>query len=234
MVKKLDDSIGAIVEALADKEILHNTIIVFVSDNGGMTSGIPFPNYASNYPLRGIKMTPFEGGLRVAGLIWSACLNNTSHYWDGYMHVADWLPTLLSAAGVEAPSDIDGINQWDSINANSASERTEMYEIDDVAGYASIIYGDYKLITGTVNRNFSTHQGSDITGIIGKTPSYVESIFDSKVYCALDSYGFTFNINDLSLRNNTTINCKDLTSTTICYPSKGKQLGYIQNLRIVL
>ncbi|XP_047022719.1 arylsulfatase B-like [Helicoverpa zea] len=224
MIKKLDDSVGDIVAALYAKGILDNTIIAFVSDNGGMTSG-EFNNFASNYPLRGIKMSPFEGGLRVVGLLWSANLNNTSHYWDGYMHVIDWLPTLLSAAGIETPADIDGINQWDSINSNSPSERITMYEIDDMVGYASIIYGDYKLLTGEVIQNYCTYQGSNLTGLIGKPPCYVDAIVDSTMYRVLDLIGQPFNIHDLSLRKNTIVQC-DTPPTDICFPGVGKVCLY--------
>ncbi|XP_075971687.1 arylsulfatase J-like isoform X2 [Anticarsia gemmatalis] len=217
MVKKLDDSVGEIVKALLDKGILDNTIIVFVSDNGGMTSG-QYNNYASNYPLRGIKMSPYEGGVRVAGLVWSTNLNNTSHYWDGYMHVIDWLPTLLSAIGEEVPSGIDGINQWENINNNAPSERNTIYEIDDYTGYGSIILGNFKLITGTPLQSYSTHQGADLRGVIGKAPSYTDGIVNSTVYNVLKLFGRQFDTSELSMRGKYVIEC-DAASNTICFPS---------------
>ena len=220
MVKKLDDSVGDIVKALSDKGILNNTIIVFVSDNGAKTVG-EHKNYGSNYPLRGIKSSPYEGGVRVVGLVWSTQLNNTDHYWDGYMHVTDWLPTLLSAVGVEPPKDVDGINQWDSINSNLPSKRIEMYEVDDKIGYASIINGEFKLVTGNVVQSYGTYHGTNLTGIIGSPPSYVDALKHSKVFDVLDSMGRTFNTNDFSLRSRTTIKC-DTSSATTCAPGNGE------------
>lgn len=220
MVKKLDDSVGDIVQALSDKGILENTIIVFVSDNGGMTIG-QYNNYGSNYPLRGIKTSPYEGGIRVVGLVWSTHLNNTSHYWDGYIHVTDWLPTLLSAAGVEVPKGIDGIDQWDSINANLPSQRIEMYEMDDITGYASIIYGEFKLVTGDVIPSYGLYHGTNLTGIIGNPPSYVEALKGSTMYSILESVDMAFDTNDLSLRKKNTIECNK-SSTTTCFPGNGE------------
>lgn len=220
MVKKLDDSVGKIMKALYQKGILENTIVVFVSDNGGMTTG-EYHNYASNYPLRGLKTTPFEGGVRVVGLVWSASLNNTDHYWDGYMHVSDWMPTLLTAANLEVPSNIDGISHWESFSSNRPSKRTTMYEIDDYTGYASVIYGDYKLVTGNINERYSNHQGSDLQEIIGKAPSYTDAILGSTMYNILKLLGKPFPITDLSLRNRTVIECNS-TSTDTCFPANGE------------
>ena len=227
MVKKLDDSVGDIVKALSDKGILDNTIIVFVSDNGGMTVG-EHKNYASNYPLRGLKLTPYEGGVRVVGLVWSTKLKKAGRTWDGYMHVTDWLPTLLSAVGVKPPKDIDGINQWHSINSNLPSKRVDMYEIDDTTGYASIIYGDFKLVTGNVVQSYGIYHGTNLTGIIGSPPSYVEALKHSKVYGVLDSIGRTFNTDDLGLRNRATIKC-DTSSVTLCVPGNGELYNGILN-----
>lgn len=56
MIWKLDDGIGKVVEALKDKRILDDTIIMFYSDNGGPTYGL-FNNSGSNYPLRGVSLT---------------------------------------------------------------------------------------------------------------------------------------------------------------------------------
>lgn len=66
MVSKLDESVGRIVQALKDKNILQNTIIVFMSDNGSPSfddSGRGFPaesgvtaNWGSNFPFRGVSI----------------------------------------------------------------------------------------------------------------------------------------------------------------------------------
>nr|CAD7603529.1 unnamed protein product [Timema genevievae] len=98
MVSKLDESVGRIMGALQRKGMLGDSIIVFISDNGAPTKG-ESPNWGSNYPLRGIKDTLWEGGVRVLGLVWSPLLQQTPRVSNQVMHVTDWLPTLYTAAG---------------------------------------------------------------------------------------------------------------------------------------
>lgn len=221
MVKKLDDSVGDVVEALNKRGILENTIVVFISDNGGMTTGDSL-NYASNYPLRGLKMSPFEGGIRVAGLLWSKNLNNTSHFWNGYMHVSDWVPTLLRAADIEIPTKLDGKNLWENVNTNQDSDRNIIVEIDDYKGFTAVISGDYKLIKGTTEHNYSNHQGADLRGVIGKGPSYANSLKKSKTYSVLKNIGKDFDIDDMNVRNQMKIECGDV-KQDLCYPQNGKK-----------
>lgn len=63
MISKIDESVGDIVEALENKKMLKDTIIVFMSDNGApsVRAGTPvtreFPNWGSNFPFRGVSRT---------------------------------------------------------------------------------------------------------------------------------------------------------------------------------
>ncbi|XP_031768310.2 arylsulfatase J-like isoform X2 [Galleria mellonella] len=220
MVKKLDESVGDILEALLLKGILEKTIIIFVTDNGGMTSS---SSYGSNFPLRGMKMSPFEGGVRGVGLLWAPGLL-PDYLWKGYIHVADWLPTLLSAVGAKLPEGIDGLDLWNHIKLNKTSPRNNIFEIDDYTGYASIISGDFKLVTGNVTIKYSHHKGRDLVGVIGTEHSYEDNIRKSKMYSVLEKIGRPFNITNISLKTNSKINCKgkDNEDNDLCYPHNDK------------
>jgi arylsulfatase B len=54
MISKLDESVGKVVEALKEKNILNDTIILFYSDNGAPSEGL-FDNSGSNHPLKGVS-----------------------------------------------------------------------------------------------------------------------------------------------------------------------------------
>lgn len=62
VMEALDDSLGAVVEALDATNMLQNSIIVFISDNGGPTSfpSVLLQNSASNWPLRGVSLLNFK------------------------------------------------------------------------------------------------------------------------------------------------------------------------------
>lgn len=220
MVKKLDDSVGDIVKALYEKGILEDTVVVFTTDNGGMPIGDSV-NYASNWPLRGTKMSPFEGGVRVAGLAWSSKMNNSNHLWNGYMHMIDWLPTVIRAAGFEPPNDIDGIDNWNAILENKESERKEVFEIDDYTGFASIISGDFKLVTGNASSEYCDYHGGDLRGIIGDSPSYTEAVEKSNTYSILGKIGKPFNMHNINIRNDIKVKCNKEGTDEICFPLNG-------------
>lgn len=55
MLYKLDESVGKVVQALKDKNMLENSVIVFTTDNGGPASGFN-QNAASNWPLKGVSL----------------------------------------------------------------------------------------------------------------------------------------------------------------------------------
>lgn len=152
MVSKLDQSVGEVVAALRNRGMLENSIILFISDNGAPTTNF-LSNHGSNYPLRGIKETPWEGGIRGVAAIWSPLIKKPKRVSDQMMYVTDWLPTLLSAAGLRKHQlrKIDGLDLWQAIAKDLVSPRSEMLiNIDDISNYAAIRYGNFKYITGDV------------------------------------------------------------------------------------
>ncbi|XP_054267266.1 arylsulfatase B-like [Macrosteles quadrilineatus] len=116
MVSKLDESVGAVITALDKRGMLKNSIVVLLADNGAPNLGL-YNNWGSNFPWRGQKASLWEGGVRTPCLIWSPLITNPSRVSHTLMHVADWLPTLLSAAGHKGRvSGIDGVDQWEAIS----------------------------------------------------------------------------------------------------------------------
>ncbi|XP_048250185.1 arylsulfatase J-like [Haliotis rufescens] len=153
MVSALDEGIGNVTAALEERGMMDNTLILFLSDNG------PDMGFHGNsFPLRGAKFSIWEGGHRSVGFLHGAGLQKTGVTYDGLVHVVDWRPTLMAAAGggkVAPEADIDGMNLWENIRTGSLSPRTEfVYNLDDVqddffnVGNAALRDGDYKLILG--------------------------------------------------------------------------------------
>lgn len=98
MVSAMDDSMKVIMDALKEKNELHNSIILFSTDNGGPPAD---GNIASNWPLRGAKDTLFEGGVRGISFIWSPLFKKSKRTSMDLIHIVDWLPTLYYAAGIK-------------------------------------------------------------------------------------------------------------------------------------
>lgn len=156
-VDALDEAVGRVVEALHSRGMLANSIIVFCSDNGGIPWGT-FSNTGSNWPLRGVKGTLWEGGIRVPALVWSPLLQPGSHVvLPRLAHLVDWLPTLYSAAGgnVSDLGTIDGINLWPALSTAKSSSTTcwprseLLINIDLASGRSGYRDGSHKLVVLT-------------------------------------------------------------------------------------
>lgn len=123
MVTAVDDSVGRIVAKLEALGLDDNTLIVFTSDNGGQIT------VTDNAPLRGQKGDLHEGGVRVPtfvrwpGRIEPGTTNPTP------VAIVDWMPTLLEAAGAEAPGDlvIDGESLVPLLTNNTPLKRDAIY-----------------------------------------------------------------------------------------------------------
>ena len=112
----LDQEIGRVIDKLEDLDMTKNTIIIYISDNGGST-----PIYANNTPLRGSKYVLYEGGIRVPMII----------SWPGYfseditvsniVSSMDILPTVCKALNIEPNNKIDGLDLTPLLKMNDKS-----------------------------------------------------------------------------------------------------------------
>jgi arylsulfatase A-like enzyme len=157
MITAMDDEIGKVVAALDRKKMRDNTLIVFMSDNGGnrtaMLAGdadvskLKLP--ADNGPYRGGKGMLYEGGTRVAALAnWPGRIKAGEV--KEVMHVVDMFPTLAALAGanVNKGKPLDGLNVWSTITEGKPSPRQEVvYNIEPFRG--GLRRGDWKLVWRT-------------------------------------------------------------------------------------
>ncbi len=143
MVHSLDENVGKIIDAIELNGISNNTVIVFLSDNGGPVDN----NFSTNTPFNGQKGTLFEGGIRVPFFIKVPMINNQIPELKTPIVSYDIVPTFLSYAGVSNLEEFnfDGISIKDYLNKknNQFPDRTLMWRF--TIG-ACIIEDNWKLI----------------------------------------------------------------------------------------
>ncbi|MDU0354284.1 sulfatase [Paraglaciecola aquimarina] len=99
MVSKMDSQVGRILKKLKDENLDDNTIVVFTSDNGGLSTAEGSPT--SNLPLRGGKGWLYEGGIRVPFIVKIPGAKANGTQVDQPVVSTDFYPTLLQAAGIK-------------------------------------------------------------------------------------------------------------------------------------
>jgi arylsulfatase A-like enzyme len=111
LVTRLDSYVGRILDALRQRRLENDTLVIFTSDNGTHTEGGNDPAFFnSSGPLRGIKRDLYEGGIRVPFVAaWPGHIapGSTS---DRPIAFYDFLPTTAELAGVPAPANLDGLS----------------------------------------------------------------------------------------------------------------------------
>ena len=134
----MDHCIGEILNALSEEGIEEQTIVLFLSDNGGQKSWRSDTEYGGkfepndvlgdNTPLRGWKAGIYEGGIRVpAVMIWPGQFDQ--RLVTEYVNVVDILPFFAGLAGIEVPDEleIDGIDFLPAVEGNPLPENRTMY-----------------------------------------------------------------------------------------------------------
>ncbi len=122
-LRHLDNSIGRLNEALIQLQIENNTIMFFLSDNGGIDA------HLENYPLRYGKGSPFEGGIRVPLIIkWPGKIQPGTVSSEP-VHVVDIYPTILEMTQSQSNANhvLDGLSLLPLLTNNSTLDRDALY-----------------------------------------------------------------------------------------------------------
>jgi arylsulfatase A-like enzyme len=159
MMLAMDEAIGKVRRKLVDSHLDGNTLIVFISDNGGPTMRGVTVNGSSNLPLRGSKRTTLEGGIRVPFLIsWPGRVKPT--VFDQPVIQLDATATALAAAGVEVKPEwkLEGTNLLPYLaeGKTGAPHEALYWRFGD---QTAIRAGDFKLVRYDSNADTQTGAG---------------------------------------------------------------------------
>ena len=154
MLKDTDDSLGRIIAKLKELNLDQNTIIVFTSDNGGLSTGQRFIPPTANSPLRNGKGWAHEGGLRVPAIIKWPGKVKPGRISASPIVGSDFYPTLLEMNGLplKPKQHLDGISLADHMLKNTKlPERSIYWYFPDQHGSgkttkAAMLQGQNKLI----------------------------------------------------------------------------------------
>jgi len=113
LIEGMDKSLGDIMQFLKEKGIEKNTVILFMSDNGGLSLVPPRggKQHTHNLPLRAGKGSLYEGGIREPMIVKWPGVTVPGSASGQYLQVQDFFPTVLEMAGIKdyaAVQDIDG------------------------------------------------------------------------------------------------------------------------------
>lgn len=166
----LDDNIGRLLNSLDEQDLLENTLIVMISDNGGE----PLTG-ANNLPLSGSKYTMHEGGIRVPFIMsWPESLPQEKLYKHRVSNL-DIVPTCLEAAGIMIHDSIffDGTSLLKPINENLPSQKAEeplcfqfgrQWAIID-QGWKLVLADDYKPVNRPITSQIRLGANSGLVAL---------------------------------------------------------------------
>lgn len=162
MMSHVDDAIKSVVDAWTAAGLYENTILIFMSDNGGEN------HWGGNsFPFRGNKQSTWEAAFKSVTFVNSPLLNRNDRgtVSNAFLHISDWYPTLVNLAGGDTTGQqLDGFDIWDVITKGRQNPRTELLHLMDPLipprgvkipdspwdnrYMAALRVGDWKIITG--------------------------------------------------------------------------------------
>ena len=176
MMLAMDDAVGAVMTKLAETNQDQNTLVMFISDNGGPTMRGVTVNGAVNAPLRGSKRTTLEGGIRVPFVLsWPGRLKPAR--FEKPVIQLDLAATAIAAAGLQNDLNLDGVNLIPFLDESQSQPPHEALYWR-LGKQMAVRSGDYKLVrydsnadtlTGKNNQPVSVAKLYNLADDIGET-----------------------------------------------------------------
>jgi arylsulfatase B len=218
IITMADKLLDHAVELLRETNRWDNTLLIHLSDNGGQITdpkgthypplpGDPWAPQGNNWPLRGMKRSFFEGGVRVPAFVAGGALPSTmrGETLSGYIHLADWFLTIAELADSEIrPSRHGSMSMAGFLDGTRGSPRSGMVlGAGETAGTCNhneaVIEGNWKLINGSVPCDWATWQAPLYPNASASTSTESRLEQDTKARpndCVLEGTTFLFNIED--------------------------------------
>jgi len=195
MIEGMDKSLGDLMTYLKEKNIEDNTIILFMSDNGGLSAvARGGEKHAHNKPLKSGKGSACEGGIREPMIVKWPGITKASSVCEHAVIIEDFFPSILQMAGV---SNIETVQQIDGksflpllMNPASDAEQRDLFwhypnkwgaTGPGIGASSTIRSGDWKLI---YYYKFQTFELFNLNDDIGELNNLVEEEQDKTVELA--------------------------------------------------
>ncbi|TWU19813.1 sulfatase [Allorhodopirellula heiligendammensis] len=149
MVEAMDEAVGKVLRELDDSGVADDTVVIFTSDNGGLSTSEGLPT--SNLPLRGGKGWVYEGGIREPWIIRYPGVTPAGSESSEPICSIDLFPTIAAAAGVEVGHDVDGVNIRAALEGKSLDRESLYWHYPHYSNQGgipggAIREGDFKLV----------------------------------------------------------------------------------------
>ena len=146
MITRMDRNVGRILAKLDEHGLTENTIVIFSSDNGPTyAGGVDHKFFKSAGPLRGLKGSTFEGGLRVPMIARWPNKIKAGGTTDHISAFQDVLPTICEIAGTQSPDAIDGISFLPTLMGKKEEQKSHEHLYWELKLQQSVRAGKWKL-----------------------------------------------------------------------------------------
>ena len=122
MVEAMDQAVGKVLKQLKDSGVADNTVVIFTSDNGGLSTSEGSPT--SNMPLRGGKGWIYEGGIREPWIVLHPGVTVAGSQSSEPICSIDLFPTIAAAAGIDVQHEIDGVDIRPALEGKSLDRKS--------------------------------------------------------------------------------------------------------------